>query len=205
MSVCAAEPRTLVLASGSPRRSELLRAAGFRVEVIPSRVDETPLPGESARSQAERLALAKARAVAERVDTGRAVLGADTIVVVDGDPVGKPRDADHAVALLSRLVGRRHVVLTAVAVLAGSEVERFHVESGVRMRHAHADEIRAYVATGESLDKAGAYAVQGGGRRFIDRIEGSESNVIGLPMDETRAALARFGVLAHSASEGGRS
>lgn len=205
MSVRESEPRTLVLASGSPRRVELLRAAGFHLEVIPSNVDESALPGESARSQAERLALAKARSVAARVDSGRAVLGADTIVVIDGAPLGKPRDADHAEALLSRLVGRRHVVVTAVAIVAGTEVERFHVESGVCMRPAHIDEIRAYVATGESLDKAGAYAVQGGGRRFIERIEGSESNVIGLPMDETRAALTRFGVLAEPESDGGSS
>lgn len=205
MSMRTAEPRTLVLASGSPRRVELLQAAGFRVAVIPSQVDETALRGEDARGQAERLALAKARAVAERVGAAHAVLGADTIVVVDGEPIGKPRDEADAVALLSRLVGRRHVVITAVAVVAGSEVERFHVESGVCMRNADPDEIRAYVATGESLDKAGAYAAQGGGRRFIERIEGSESNVIGLPMDETRAALTRFGVRADAASNGGSS
>lgn len=204
MSARTTEPRTLVLASGSPRRLELLRAAGFRVEVVPSDVHETSLPGESARSQAERLALAKARAVAARVDTDRAVLGADTIVVVDGEPLGKPRDAAHAEQLLSRLVGRRHVVVTAVALVAGARLERFHVESGVCMRAAAADEIRAYVATGESLDKAGAYAVQGGGRRFIERIEGSESNVIGLPMDETRAALTRFGVLSDAEPDGAR-
>ncbi len=202
MSERTAKSQALVLASASPRRVDLLRAAGFPVDVLASEVDETPWPGEDARSQAQRLALAKARAVAERVEATRVVLGADTIVVVDDEALGKPRDPEHAVALLSRLVGRRHVVATGVAVLAGREVERFCIESAVCMRHANADEIRAYVATGEPLDKAGAYAVQGGGRRFIERIDGSESNVIGLPMDETRAALARFGVFAHSACDG---
>jgi septum formation protein len=116
--------------------------------------------------------------------------------VIDGEVLGKPRDADDAVRLLTRLVGRRHRVVTAVALTATDtlEVHSAAVESDVVMRPADALEVRAYIATGESLDKAGAYAAQGGGRRFIERIEGSESNVIGLPLDETLALLRAAGL-----------
>jgi septum formation protein len=119
------------------------------------------------------------------------VLGADTIVVIDGAVLGKPANPEHAVAMLTRLVGRRHRVVTAVALAASDtlEIRQTAVESDVTMRPAAEEELRAYVATGEPLDKAGAYAVQGEGRRFIERIEGSESNVIGLPLEETLALL----------------
>jgi septum formation protein len=126
----------------------------------------------------------------------RFVLGADTIVVIGDDVLGKPDDAEHAVALLRRLVGKRHVVFTGVALVASDTLEERHavVESGVRMRAANERELRAYVATGEPLDKAGAYAAQGDGRRLIEAIEGSESNVIGLPLDETLALLRAAGL-----------
>jgi septum formation protein len=122
------------------------------------------------------------------------VLGSDTVVVLDGDILGKPHDAAHALALLRRLAGRTHRVLTGVAVVAGARQRRLHVESRVTMRAASDDALRAYVATGEPLDKAGAYAVQGEGRRLVERVEGSETNVIGLPLEETLALLAELGV-----------
>ncbi len=188
----------LILASASPRRRDLLQRAGVPFEVKPANVDETARPGESPRASALRLARAKALAVAERVGAQppRLVLGADTLVVVDGEAVGKPKDAEHAVALLMRLVGRRHRVITAVAVVSSDSLQVRHVvvETDVVMHSADEQELRAYVATGESLDKAGAYAAQGEGRRLIAAIEGSETNVIGLPVDETLALLAAAGL-----------
>jgi len=184
----------LVLASASPRRRDLLDGAGVAIEVIPADVDERHQPGETPDRFATRLAVEKARVVAERVGPvpRRRVLGADTIVVLDGAILGKPRDADHALELLERLVGRCHRVITGVA-LADSEtleVRTATVVSSVRMRAAATDELRDYIATGEPLDKAGAYAIQGVGRRFVVGLEGSESNVIGLPLEETLALLA---------------
>ena len=125
----------------------------------------------------------------------RQVLGADTIVVIDDAVLGKPRDAEHAVRLLERLVGRSHEVITAVALAASDtlEVRTTAVTTRVTMRPAAAEELRTYVATGEPLDKAGAYAIQGGGRHFIEKVEGSESNVIGLPLEETLALLGAAG------------
>ncbi len=184
---------TLVLASGSPRRRELLTRAGIAFEIAPADIDERAHPDEPPRELAERLAVEKALAVARRVGPRprRWVLGADTIVVVDGDVLGKPDDEEHAVALLTRLVGRDHTVVTGVAVVDSERLtpRRLSVESRVAMRGAELDEIRAYVAGGEPLDKAGAYAVQGEGRRFVRRVDGSVTNVIGLPVDETLALL----------------
>ncbi len=188
----------LVLASASPRRRDLLARVGVRFEVRPANIPEEGHPGEAPVACAQRLARAKALAVANRMGRWprRLVLGADTLVVIDGEALGKPRDADDAVRLLTRLVGRRHRVVTAVALAATDtlEVHDAAVESDVVMRPADAQEVRAYIATGESLDKAGAYAAQGEGRRFIERIEGSESNVIGLPLDETLALLRAAGL-----------
>ena len=195
MSPRAGKP--LVLASASPRRRALLAAAGIAFEVRPADVPEDALPGEAPRAMAERLAADKALAVARALagDPGRVVLGADTIVVIGGDALGKPESEEHAVALLRRLVGRSHRVITAVALarVGGGAPRVVSVESEVHMRAADDAEIRAYVATGEPLDKAGAYAAQGEGRRFIERIAGSETNVIGLPMDETLALLRDAG------------
>jgi septum formation protein len=188
----------LVLGSGSPRRRDLLRGAGVAFEVRPADLDERARPGEPPAALAARLAREKATAVARAVGPvpPRLVLGADTIVVLGDDVLGKPADPDDAVRLLARLVGRTHRVLTAVAVIvsAGLATRERLVESRVTMRPAGLDEIRAYVATGEPLDKAGAYAAQGAGRRFIERIEGSESNVIGLPLAETLALLREAGL-----------
>jgi septum formation protein len=196
--VTAHHPHPLLLASASPRRRELLARAGLRFEVRPAEVDESVLPGEAPRDHAARLAEAKARAVAGRLDGARprVVLGADTIVVLGDRIIGKPTDGAHAVALLEDLVGRTHRVITAVAVLRSdsAELHRACVESRVSMRCAEREEIRRYVASGEPLDKAGAYAVQGEGRRFVTRVEGSESNVIGLPMDEALDLLRAAGL-----------
>ena len=195
--MASSPPAPVVLASASPRRRELLSRAGVRFEVRPAHIPEERGPGEQPASFARRLARDKALAVARELpaDASRLVLGADTIVVTDSQVLGKPRDPDHAVELLRQLVGRDHRVITAVAVVApgGGPVQDAVVESTVRMRDATVDELRAYVATGESLDKAGAYALQGEGRRFVERVTGSETNVIGLPVEETLGLLRSAG------------
>jgi septum formation protein len=191
-------PLPLVLASGSPRRRQLLASAGVDFEMRPAEIDEGVSRGEAPAAYAARLAETKARTVARAVGVAppRVVLGADTVVVLGDRIFGKPRDDAHAVELLEHLLGHTHRVITAVAVTRsdGCEVRRACVESRVSMRAADRDEIERYVATGESLDKAGAYAVQGEGRRFIERVEGSESNVIGLPLDETLDLLRALGI-----------
>jgi septum formation protein len=187
----------LILASASPRRRELLARAGIAFEVLPAEIEESARPGESPEALAERLAREKAVAVARRLGpgAGRLVLGSDTIVVLDGEVLGKPSDERHAEALLGRLVGRTHRVTTGVALARSADlaVRSFTVTSLVTMRRAGREEIRRYVATGEPLDKAGAYGLQGEGRRFVTAVEGSESNVIGLPLDETLALLREAG------------
>lgn len=187
---------SLILASASPRRRDLLARAGIAFRVVPAAIDESPLPGERAEALVRRLACEKARAVAAPL--GRAphwVLGADTVVVVGDDILGKPAGAQHAEELLGRLAGRTHCVLTGIAIVATATGQAHSrvVASQVTMRPADAAEIRAYVATGEPLDKAGAYALQGLGRNFVERVEGSESNVIGLPLSETEELLERAG------------
>lgn len=194
----AAPPdETLVLASGSPRRRELLARARLAFAVRPADIPEVRRPGEAPEALAERLAVEKALAVARQLAGAGArwVLGADTLVVVGEAVLGKPADPDDAAALLSRLVGRVHRVLTGIAVVVAPAlaVHSRVVESRVAMRPAGDAEIRRYVASGEPLDKAGAYAVQGEGRRFVERVEGSESNVIGMPLEETLALLAEAG------------
>jgi septum formation protein len=188
----------LVLASGSPRRRELLNAVGLPFEVIVPDIVEEPLAMEAPGELVMRLAREKAQAVAGRLGPRprRVVLGSDTVVVVDGEVLGKPRDPEDAVALLGRILGREHRVLTGVAVVeSDTGTSRVvHVESRVYMRPADEAEIRAYVATGEPLDKAGAYALQGEGRRFVERVEGSETNVIGLPLEEAVSLLRAAGV-----------
>ena len=183
----------VVLASASPRRRELLARAGVRFEVVPSSVEERPLAGEGPRALALRLAREKALDVARRFPASprRLVLGADTVVVLEDSAFGKPADGEETLKMLRRLAGRAHRVLTAVALVETDRLEprSVCVESTVVMRPATEAELRAYVATGEPLDKAGAYAAQGEGRRLVERIEGSETNVIGLPMEETLALL----------------
>lgn len=191
------DPIPLVLASASPRRSDLLRRADVRFEVQPAHIPEIMEPDERPIAFAQRLAQSKALCVAKQIGArpARLVLGADTIVVLDGDVLGKPSDSDHALELLERLVGREHTVVTAVALVASDTLRVWEaaVTSRVEMRAATRDELVDYVATGESLDKAGAYAVQGGARSFVTRIHGSETNVIGLPVDETLELLDAAG------------
>jgi septum formation protein len=199
----SSETPSLVLASGSPRRREILADAGIPFEIQPADIDEKSQPGESPPELAERLAREKAEAVARRLapqtDRARPVLGSDTIVVAGHDSdervLGKPRDAEHAVELLTQLMGTRHRVITAIAVAwtDGRETESEFVVSHVEMREATRGELEEYVEVGESLDKAGGYALQGEGSRFIVGVEGSASNVIGLPLEETVALLARVG------------
>jgi septum formation protein len=188
-------PRSWILASASPRRADLLRAAGQRFECFPSRIEEKLHPGESACAFAQRIAHDKAREIfAQR--PGRWVLAADTIVIVDGQVLGKPRDGAEASRMLGRLSGRSHVVATAFVLLdeRGEVFAERVVKTEVLFRVIDAVEIAAYVASGEPLDKAGAYAVQGGASEFVVEVRGSRSNVIGLPMDEVERALRAAGL-----------
>ncbi|MFP6641126.1 MAG: Maf family protein [Myxococcota bacterium] len=191
----------LILASASPRRRNLLQEMGFEFEVQPANIEEQALPGEAPVDFVRRLAREKAEAVAESARQGprRFVLGSDTVVVLDGLVLGKPSSPEEAVEMLTRLTGRTHSVMTGIAVAdarRGTMLDRV-VESQVEMREAHLQEIQAYVDTGEGLDKAGAYALQGEGRRFVTAVLGSESNVIGLPLEETWALLDRAAQDAH--------
>ncbi|HEY7111740.1 MAG TPA: Maf family protein [Thermoanaerobaculia bacterium] len=181
MNAASAGSGSLVLASGSPRRVEILNALRIPFEIDVPGVDETVLPGESGEAAVSRLAAAKAAEVAAR-RPGHAILAADTLVLLDGNVLGKPGDPEDAVRMLALLAGREHRVVTAVRLRVGPDPGREVVEeSRVRMSPMTREEIGWYVATGEPLDKAGAYAVQGLGARFIDAISGSFTNVMGLP------------------------
>jgi septum formation protein len=186
----------LLLASASPRRTELLRGAGIPHDVLPADVDEQPLPGEGGVALAQRLAAAKAAAVAERLSGPALVLAADTVVVIDGVLLGKPADGAEAETMLRALSGRGHEVVTAFALRgvdpAGPSILQA-VRTQVRFRVLHEAEIRGYVATGEPLDKAGAYGIQGRGAGLVLGISGSYSNVVGLPLAEVIEALAVLG------------
>src|SRR5208283_3051127 len=171
----------LVLASASPRRQELLRNAGIAFDVQPAHIPEDPLPGEAARECAERLAREKALAVA-RQRPRDLVLGADTVVVVDGQLLGKPSDAADAARMLRLLSGRVHQVITGVCVVVGGKCSVASETTLVTVSEITDREIAGYVASGEPMDKAGAYAIQGIASRWIPRIEGDYSNVVGLPV-----------------------
>jgi septum formation protein len=187
----AAEPQ-IHLASQSPRRRDLLQQIGVRHAVLEVAVDETPLPREAPAEYVLRLALAKARA-GHALRPERPVLGADTAVVVDDSILGKPADRADAIAMLGRLGGREHRVLTAVALVGEREETRLSV-SHVRFRPLAAGEAAAYWATGEPADKAGGYAVQGLGALFVESLSGSYSGVMGLPLFETGELLRRAGI-----------
>jgi len=186
----------LILASASPRRAELLRAAGFAFEVLPLEVDESVRPGEPPEACARRLASEKSAAGWSRVASSDAmVLGADTIVTVDGEILGKPQGDDDARRMLTRLAGVRHRVLTGVSLRHGDrDICRVEI-TAVFFAPMSTAEIAWYVQSGEGRDKAGAYAIQGLASRFVERIEGSYSNVVGLPALETVLILERAGVL----------
>jgi len=171
----------LILASQSRRRADLLTAAGIGFEARPVDIDESPLPGEAPAAYVARLARAKAEAV--RSDGAAVpVLGADTVVVVDGEALGKPVDDQDAIRMLRRLAGRVHEVMTGVALRVEQRTLECVETTEVRFLPMSEAEIAWYVATGEPHDKAGAYAIQGRGSVFIDRIVGSYSNVVGLPV-----------------------
>ena len=182
----------LILASGSPRRRELLAGLGLRFAVRPVDLDESPLPGEEPAATVLRLAAAKAAAVAH---PGELVLGADTVVVLDGLLLGKPRDPEDAARMLTAIAGREHTVLTGVALREpGRDRQAAALEtSRVRMAALTAEEVAWYVATGEPLDKAGAYAVQGLGVLFVEAVFGNYTNVVGLPLPAVRRLLAELG------------
>lgn len=188
-------PRAIVLASASPRRAELLTQIGllFEVRLPAPPVDETPHAGEAAEAYVERLARAKARAVA-LTSPGRVVLAADTTVVLDGAILGKPGDVAEAVAMLLALAGRAHTVCTGVAVAGDGRVESLVARTRVRFRPVDRAEAEAYARTGEGADKAGGYGIQGIGAIFAEAIEGSYSTVVGLPLVETERLLRAAGV-----------
>jgi septum formation protein len=171
----------IILASASPRRAELLRAAGIDFDVMPANVDETVHASETPNAYVRRVAEAKARAFAGRAG-GRIVLAADTTVVIDGEMLGKPIDDQDAKRMLGLLSGRCHDVITGVTVLVGAEMTTRVTSTSVEFAHLTEHEIDWYLATGEPRDKAGAYAIQGYASRFVTRIDGSYSNVVGLPV-----------------------
>ena len=174
----------LILASHSPRRQELLRRAGFAFEVRPSRIEEILRPGETAEDFACRAAQEKALEVAASCQPDGLILGADTVVVVNGELLGKPRDAEDARRMLRLLSGLTHRVITGVCVVrAPQEIKALKYETTVvTFRHLDEEEIQRYLASGEPFDKAGAYGIQGLASRFVTRVEGCYFNVVGLPV-----------------------
>lgn len=183
----------IVLGSASPRRREILQQLGVSFEVVSPSIDETPRPNEDPRAYLERMAREKLADVRGRVDPLRIILTADTTVLESGTILGKPEDDDDARRMIARLSGRAHEVITAFAIADDRRTHLQLVTTKVEFRSLNDDEIDAYVASNEGNDKAGAYAVQGLGARFVSRIEGSYTNVVGLPACEVWVALRSFG------------
>jgi septum formation protein len=188
----------IILASTSPRRAEILRNARIPFEILATQIDETVLPDEAAPTMVARLAEAKARAAAMRLEANTSeciIVGADTTVELDGEILGKPQDPADAREMLAKLSGRTHHVLTGIFLLRSpGHATRAAVEnSAVKIAPLTEEEIDAYVATGEPLGKAGAYAIQGVAGRFIPRIEGCYFNVVGLPLARLSALLRELG------------
>jgi septum formation protein len=192
----AMEPRALILASGSPRRRVLLRRDGFNFVVVRPDVDERPLEGEAPSAMVERLAGTKAGTVAAEAVADSVVLAADTAVVLDGAALGKPRDADDAVRMLMDLGDGEHHVVTGYSLSNRVDgiIARGVAKTAVVFRPVARREAEAYVATGEPLDKAGAYGIQGLGRQFVAEVRGSFTNVMGLPMEVIGPLLVDHGV-----------
>ena len=185
----------IILASNSPRRRELLERIGVTgFTVAAPNVDESVEPGLSPADMVERLSLRKAKAAAGRFGPDDLILAADTVVALDGAVLGKPQDEDDAFAMLSALSGREHRVYTGVTVLRGDRAVTQHEETAVTCRELSPDEIRGYIATGEPLDKAGAYGIQGVGALLVSGIRGDYSNVMGLPVFRLGRILSGFGL-----------
>jgi len=183
----------VVLASQSPRRRQLLDLIGIAHEVRPANIDETPRPREAPRRHAERLAREKASAIATR-DPDLITIGADTVVVVNRKVLGKPVDAAEAAWMLEMLSGREHTVITAVAVARGRKIRSSLAEVKVKFRRLRQDEIEAYIATGEPMDKAGAYGIQGFGATIVEHIDGDYFAVMGLSLVRLVGLLRDVGV-----------
>jgi septum formation protein len=184
----------VVLASSSPRRRELLNLIGIAHEVRPANLDESMRPRETPRRHAERLARDKASAIAMR-DPDLITIAADTIVVINRKVLGKPVDKEDAARMLAMLSGREHTVITAVAVSRGKKLRSAIEEVKVKFRRLREDEIEAYIATGEPMDKAGAYGIQGFGATIVERVEGDYFAVMGLPLVRLIALMRDVGVL----------
>ena len=185
----------IILASASPRRRELLERIGITdFTVAAPNVDESVEPGLSPADMVEELSLRKARTAAEHFGPDDLIIAADTVVALDGAVLGKPRDGDDALAMLSALSGREHRVYTGVTVLRGDKAVTQHEETAVTFRALSPDEIRGYIATGEPLDKAGAYGIQGVGALLVSSIRGDYSNVMGLPLFRLGQILSGFGL-----------
>jgi len=185
----------LILASASPRRAEILRAAGLPFTVLSSAIDETPYPNESPQEHVQRLAAAKAELVAARAVGPAIVIAADTVVTLEGKILGKPRSSEDARKMLEQLSGRTHSVLTGVMLIRLPDVERrsFVETTLVHFAQLTQEDILRYLATDEPYDKAGAYAIQGQAGRYIPRLEGCYYNVVGLPLAHVSRALAELG------------
>jgi septum formation protein len=186
----------IVLASASPRRAELLSSAGVTFAVVPSGIPEEPLPNELPEDHVLRLAREKALDVAKRVE-GRFFIGADTVVVCDDEIMGKPKDSADAARMLRKLAGVGHSVVTGFAIYDKQREDAIAaaVKTRVFFKLLRDEEIQAYIATGCPFDKAGAYAIQGGAGYMVERIDGSYSNVVGLPLCEVVEALRRIGAI----------
>jgi len=186
----------LILASASPRRADLLREAGIAIEIQPSDVNEDVEPGEAAETYVRRVADAKGQAISQRMP-GRFVLAADTAVVVDGQVLGKPTSDEDAARMLRRLSGRSHLVISGVSLMKdGSAAVPTEVETTVvEFADLSPAEIVWYVASGESMDKAGGYGIQGLASRFVTRIAGSYTNVVGLPIAVVYRMCTKAGLL----------
>lgn len=187
---------TIILASASPRRTQLLTELGIEHEVQPADIDETPDSLEPPLVYVQRMAATKALAGSTRAGGAAAVLAADTIVVADGLILGKPVDEPHALEMLARLSGRTHQVVTAVCLRHGVRQSAALVSTQVSFRSVSLQEASAYWLSGEPRDKAGGYGIQGAAAAFVSKVDGSYTGVIGLPMVETRALFRAMGLLA---------
>ena len=186
---------SIILASNSPRRRELLAQIGIRdFQILSPDVDEAVEPGLSPARMVEALSLRKAQAAAGRAGADDLIIAADTVVALDGRVLGKPRDQEEAFAMLSALSGREHRVYTGVTVLGGGRAATEHEETAVAFRALSPEEIRDYIATGEPMDKAGAYGIQGVGALLVQGIRGDYCNVVGLPLFRLGRMLSGFGV-----------